>query len=61
MFCNQLNHTLSFFPEKIEGCCSGFNGPIYIDNIEMLKGDISINWQEITKYRKELIKKLKNN
>ena len=32
MKCYHLNHSLSFFPERIDACCSGFRGPIYLEN-----------------------------
>lgn len=32
MKCYHLNHSLSFFPERIDACCSGFQGPVYLAN-----------------------------
>lgn len=32
MYCNRLNTHLSFFPDKINACCSWSQGPVYTEN-----------------------------
>lgn len=58
MWCEQLNHTLSFYPQKLEGCCSGYVAPIYVEN---LTNDTKIDWDEVNRKRLDLIKNLEEN
>ena len=58
MWCEQLIHNLTFFPEKIESCCSGFQGPIYVHNPS---NDVKIDWEDIKRQKMEFVKRLENN
>jgi len=58
MWCEQINHNLTFYPQKIESCCSGFQGPILLENPS---NEIKIDWEEIKRKKSEFIKKLENN
>lgn len=58
MWCEQINHHLTFYPDKMEGCCSGFQGPIFLKN---LSNDVEIDWEKIKKERLEFIARLENN
>ncbi len=58
MKCEQLNHALSFFPDKIESCCSGFQGPIYIKNPT---NDMNIDLDKMFLKKKNFIYQMTNN
>lgn len=58
MWCEQINHNLTFYPQKIESCCSGFQGPIFLENPT---NETEIDWQEIKRKKSEFIKRLENN
>lgn len=58
MWCEQINHNLTFYPNKMESCCSGFQGPILLTN---LSNEIEIDWEKIKKKRLDFIERLKNN
>lgn len=57
MWCEQINHNLTFYPQKIEGCCSGFQGPVFWENPS---NDVEINLNEIKQKRLDFIKRLEN-
>ncbi len=54
MWCRQLNNNLAFYPHKMEICCSGFQGPVLLE--EFSDGE-EINWEEIIAKKRELIKR----
>lgn len=58
MKCYQLNHSLSFFPERIDACCSGFRGPIYLENPTKSQVFDANIMQEI---KKQTVEHLSNN
>lgn len=58
MYCNRLNTHLSFFPNKINACCSWSQGPIYIENpSEKELFDVD----KICELKEKFISELKNN
>lgn len=58
MYCNSLNYDLSFFPDKIDACCSGFQGPIYIENPSE---NLPIDINKILDLKKKFFSDFKNN
>lgn len=58
MWCEQINHNLTFYPQKIESCCSGFQGPIFLENPT---NKVELDWEEIKRKKLEFIKRLENN
>lgn len=56
--CYDLNHCISFFPDKIEACCSGFQGPMLVPNPSK---SMFISWGGgVFAQRDETIEMLKN-